>query len=122
MKRIVSTEGAYLIDEDGNRILDAISSWWVITHGHRHPVIMEAIRRATDAYDQIIFAEFTHEPAERLAKGVARNCTQGSESRLLLRQRLDLGRGGAQNGARVFPQQGRAFPEPDRRDGARLSR
>ncbi|MBB3455029.1 adenosylmethionine-8-amino-7-oxononanoate aminotransferase [Rhizobium sp. BK313] len=70
MKRIVSTDGAYLIDEDGYRILDAISSWWVITHGHRHPAIMEAIRAATEAYDQIIFAEFSHEPAERLAEGL----------------------------------------------------
>ncbi|QFI69838.1 adenosylmethionine--8-amino-7-oxononanoate transaminase [Sinorhizobium alkalisoli] len=70
MKRIVGTEGAYLVDEDGARILDAISSWWVITHGHRHPAIMEAIRRASEAYDQIIFAEYTHEPAEELAKGL----------------------------------------------------
>ncbi|WP_431324819.1 adenosylmethionine--8-amino-7-oxononanoate transaminase [Rhizobium sp. YTU87027] len=67
MKRIVATEGAYLFDEDGNRFFDAISSWWVITHGHRHPHIMAAIREATGAYDQIIFAEFTHEPAETLA-------------------------------------------------------
>jgi len=70
MKRITATEGAYLIDEDGKRLLDAISSWWVITHGHRHPGIMEAIRTATETYDQVIFAEFTHEPAERLAEGL----------------------------------------------------
>ncbi|MDE3812130.1 adenosylmethionine--8-amino-7-oxononanoate transaminase [Sinorhizobium meliloti] len=70
MKRIVSTEGAYLVDEDGARILDAISSWWVITHGHRHPAIMEAIRRASECYDQIIFAEYTHAPAEELADGL----------------------------------------------------
>ncbi|NLS18722.1 adenosylmethionine--8-amino-7-oxononanoate transaminase [Rhizobium sp. P40RR-XXII] len=68
MKRIVATEGAYLFDEDGNRVLDAISSWWVITHGHRHPGIMAAICEATEAYDQIIFAEYTHEPAEILAE------------------------------------------------------
>ena len=67
MKRIVKTDGAYLIDETGHRILDAISSWWVITHGHRHPVIMNAIRTACENWDQIIFAEYTHEPAERLA-------------------------------------------------------
>ena len=48
MKRIVQTDGAYLIDEEGRAILDAISSWWVITHGHRHPAIMEAIRRACE--------------------------------------------------------------------------
>lgn len=44
MKRIVRTEGAWLFDAQGNAILDAISSWWVITHGHRHPLIMEAGR------------------------------------------------------------------------------
>jgi adenosylmethionine-8-amino-7-oxononanoate aminotransferase len=70
MKRIVQTGGASLIDEDGSRILDAISSWWVITHGHRHPVIMQAIQAACETYDQIIFAEYTHEPAETLARGL----------------------------------------------------
>lgn len=70
MKRVISTQGAYLVDEDGNRILDAISSWWVITHGHRHPAIMEAICAATETYDQIIFAEYSHEPAEKLAEGL----------------------------------------------------
>lgn len=70
MRRIASTDGAYLVDEDGNRILDAISSWWVTTHGHRHPKIMTAIRAATEVYDQIIFAEFSHEPAEQLAEGL----------------------------------------------------
>lgn len=70
MKRIAGTEGAYLYDEEGHAILDAISSWWVITHGHRHPHIMAAIRRASETYDQIIFAEYTHEPAEELAKGL----------------------------------------------------
>ncbi|UWU24480.1 adenosylmethionine--8-amino-7-oxononanoate transaminase (plasmid) [Rhizobium sp. CB3171] len=70
MKRIAKTEGAHLVDEDGTAILDAISSWWVITHGHRHPVIMDAIRRACETYDQIIFAEYSHEPAEELARGL----------------------------------------------------
>ncbi|MDR3531532.1 MAG: aminotransferase class III-fold pyridoxal phosphate-dependent enzyme, partial [Rhodopila sp.] len=61
MKRIVRTEGACLIDEDGRSVLDAISSWWVITHRHRHPVIMDAVRTASETFDQIIFAEYTHE-------------------------------------------------------------
>jgi adenosylmethionine-8-amino-7-oxononanoate aminotransferase len=70
MTRIRSTDGAYLVDDAGNRILDIISSWWVITHGHRHPAIVEAIHAVTDALDQIIFAEFSHEPAEILAEGL----------------------------------------------------
>lgn len=69
-KQIVRTEGSYLIDEEGRSILDAISSWWVITHGHRHPTIMEAIQLALERFDQIIFAEYTHEPAEALAHGL----------------------------------------------------
>ncbi|MCV9962763.1 adenosylmethionine--8-amino-7-oxononanoate transaminase [Pararhizobium sp. BT-229] len=79
MKRIVKTEGACLIDEDGSRILDAISSWWVITHGHRHPTIMAAIRAACETYDQIIFAEYTHEPAEELARGLVKIAPAGLE-------------------------------------------
>ncbi len=75
--RVVSTEGAYLIDEHGRRILDAISSWWVITHGHRHPAIMEAIQRAAESLDQVIFAEYTHQPAEDLARGLIRLAPPG---------------------------------------------
>ena len=67
---IVLTEGAYLHKADGTRILDAISSWWVVTHGHRHPRIMKAIETTAASLDQIIFAGFTHEPAERLAKAL----------------------------------------------------
>jgi adenosylmethionine-8-amino-7-oxononanoate aminotransferase len=60
-------EGAYLYAEDGRRIYDGISSWWVVTHGHCHPHIVAAIQRQAAALDQVIFAGHTHEPAERLA-------------------------------------------------------
>jgi len=63
-------EGAALFTEDGRRIVDAISSWWVTTHGHRHPTIMAAIRDQAEKLDQIIFAGWTHEPAEQLARGL----------------------------------------------------
>lgn len=69
-RRIARTEGAFLYEEDGRAVLDAISSWWVITHGHRHPAIMQAIREASERFDQIIFADYTHEPAEELARGL----------------------------------------------------
>jgi adenosylmethionine---8-amino-7-oxononanoate aminotransferase len=61
-------EGAWLTTADGRRIFDAISSWWVVTHGHRHPRIMQAIKHQADQLDQVIFAGFTHEPAEALAR------------------------------------------------------
>jgi adenosylmethionine-8-amino-7-oxononanoate aminotransferase len=61
-------EGAWLETDTGARILDAISSWWVITHGHRHPAIVAAIKAQADRLDQVIFAGFTHEPAEETAR------------------------------------------------------
>jgi adenosylmethionine-8-amino-7-oxononanoate aminotransferase len=65
---IAAGEGAWLETADGRRIFDAISSWWVVTHGHRHPHIVQAIKDQVDRLDQVIFAGFTHEPAEQLAR------------------------------------------------------
>ncbi|MGB3796874.1 MAG: adenosylmethionine--8-amino-7-oxononanoate transaminase [Alteraurantiacibacter sp.] len=63
-------EGAVLHTADGRRVIDAISSWWVTTHGHNHPRIMAAVREQTHMLDQLIFAGWTHEPAETLARGL----------------------------------------------------
>ena len=65
---IAKGTGAWLETADGRRIFDAISSWWVVTHGHRHPHIVQAIKDQADRLDQVIFAGFTHEPAEQLAR------------------------------------------------------
>jgi adenosylmethionine---8-amino-7-oxononanoate aminotransferase len=67
---VTHAEGAALHTADGRRIIDAISSWWVTTHGHAHPRIMQAIRDQTEKLDQIIYAGWTHEPAESLARGL----------------------------------------------------
>jgi adenosylmethionine-8-amino-7-oxononanoate aminotransferase len=68
LPKAVSAAGAYITTADGTQVLDAISSWWVVTHGHRHPRIVAAIQAQADVLDQVIFAEFTHEPAESLAR------------------------------------------------------
>jgi adenosylmethionine-8-amino-7-oxononanoate aminotransferase len=69
---VVRAEGAALFTSDGRRIVDAISSWWVTTHGHRNPRIMAAIADQAARMDQIIFAGWTHEPAEAVAAGLLR--------------------------------------------------
>src|SRR4029434_4401817 len=40
---IVRGEGVYLYTEDGRRLLDGISSWWVNIHGHSHPRLNQAL-------------------------------------------------------------------------------
>lgn len=65
---IEKAQGAYLYTPDGRRLLDAISSWWVNLHGHAHPHIAEAIACQARLLEQVIFAGFTHAPAEGLAR------------------------------------------------------
>ncbi|WP_338447101.1 adenosylmethionine--8-amino-7-oxononanoate transaminase [Pelagerythrobacter marensis] len=67
---VVRAEGAALITAEGRRVIDAISSWWVTTHGHAHPRIAAAIAEQAARLDQIIFAGWTHEPAETVATGL----------------------------------------------------
>jgi len=65
---ITRGEGAYLIDENGNRYLDAVSSWWVNLHGHSHPYIAERVSEQLRSMEHCMFAGFTHEPAVDLAE------------------------------------------------------
>jgi len=67
MIKIDRAEGAYLYTKDDRQIIDAISSWWVVTHGHCHPRLVEAAQNQAGNLDQVIFAGHTHEPAEQLA-------------------------------------------------------
>lgn len=61
-------DGLWLELEDGRRIMDCISSWWVNIHGHAHPKMARAISRQAHKLEQVIFANFTHDPAEELAE------------------------------------------------------
>ncbi len=66
--KIASASGAYLYTDEGKRMIDAVSSWWVITHGHCHPRIQQAVLAQIQQLDQVIFAGYTHQPAERTAE------------------------------------------------------
>ena len=67
----VSGNGLRIRDAEGKEYLDMVSSWWVNLHGHAHPAIAQAIATQAATLEQVIFAEFTHEPAITLAARVA---------------------------------------------------
>ncbi len=69
--KVKSGKGAYLELEDGRTLLDCISSWWVNLHGHSHPEIARAIYEQAQQLEHVIFAGFTHDPAEELAELIA---------------------------------------------------
>jgi len=67
----VGASGAHVLTQDGRRMLDLVSSWWVNLHGHAHPAIARAVAEQAASFEQVIFADFTHAPAARLAAGLA---------------------------------------------------
>ncbi|OSJ36010.1 adenosylmethionine--8-amino-7-oxononanoate transaminase [Bradyrhizobium japonicum] len=79
MTKVVRGQGAYLYTADGRPIIDAISSWWVVTHGHCHPHIVSAIQDQAGKLNQIIFAGYAHDPAEELAALLLKVAPRGLE-------------------------------------------
>jgi adenosylmethionine-8-amino-7-oxononanoate aminotransferase len=69
---VVAADAEFLHLADGRQLIDGISSWWTILHGHRHPTLMAALRAATEQIDHVLFAGVTHpfavEYAEELLK------------------------------------------------------
>ncbi len=78
--------GAWLFDHEGNRYLDAISSWWVNLFGHANPRINAAIKHQLDTLEHAMLAGFTHEPVVALSEklsaltgGVLGHCFYASD-------------------------------------------
>jgi adenosylmethionine-8-amino-7-oxononanoate aminotransferase len=65
---IARAQGVYLYAEDGRKILDGISSWWVNIHGHSHPKLNEALASQARELEHVLFAGCTHRPAVDLAE------------------------------------------------------
>ncbi len=60
--------GVWLEDFDGNRYIDAISSWWVNILGHCNPRINQAVHDQLDKLEHVILAGFSHEPVVALSE------------------------------------------------------
>jgi adenosylmethionine---8-amino-7-oxononanoate aminotransferase len=63
-------DGVYLIDSNGKRYIDVISSWWVNLFGHNHPRINKALKEQLDKMAHVMFAGITHLPAINLAESL----------------------------------------------------
>jgi adenosylmethionine-8-amino-7-oxononanoate aminotransferase len=65
---IERAEGTDLIDVDGRRYIDGVSSLWCNVHGHRHPRIDQAVREQLDRVAHTTMLGLTHPPAVELAR------------------------------------------------------
>ncbi|QGJ69582.1 Adenosylmethionine-8-amino-7-oxononanoate aminotransferase [Planctomycetales bacterium 10988] len=76
---IERAEGFYLIDIDGNRYLDAVSSLWCNVHGHRHPKLDQAIRDQLDRVAHSTQLGFSNTTTIQLAKKIVDLAPDGLE-------------------------------------------
>ena len=65
---IKSGEGIWLYDFEGNKYIDAVSSWWVNIFGHANKKIGAAISKQAETLEHVILAGFTHEPVVKLSE------------------------------------------------------
>jgi adenosylmethionine-8-amino-7-oxononanoate aminotransferase len=65
---VIAAEREFLYPAEGRPLIDAVSSWWTILHGHRHPPLVKALKDAADRLDHVLFAGVTHPPAVELAE------------------------------------------------------
>jgi adenosylmethionine-8-amino-7-oxononanoate aminotransferase len=82
---VVRGQGVYLYTDDGRRLLDGISSWWVNIHGHSHPALNAALAAQAAKLEHVLFAGATHEPAVELAEQLVSLLPSGTIESLLFR-------------------------------------
>ncbi len=78
---VASARDAVLTLEDGRELIDGISSWWAILHGHGRAELIEAMQQQANRLDHVLFAGATHESAVRLAEHLC-DITPGELSRV----------------------------------------
>ena len=74
---IRSGSGVWLQDIDGNRYLDAVSSWWTNLFGHAEARIAKAIAEQAQTLEHVIFAGFSHGPGLELAERLIARAPKG---------------------------------------------
>ena len=63
-------KGVWLIDSNGNKIIDAVGSMWCNVWGHSNSQLVKAITKQTKQIQHSSLFNLTNEPAEKLAKNL----------------------------------------------------
>lgn len=63
---VTRAQGVRITLENGEEMIDGMSSWWAAIHGYNHPKLNAALAEQMDKVAHIMFGGFTHEPAVAL--------------------------------------------------------
>lgn len=65
---VASARGTRITLEDGRELIDAMSSWWAVIHGHSNPRLVQAAKAQIDRMSHVMFGGLTHTPAAALTQ------------------------------------------------------
>ena len=65
---VESANGVYLNLKDNRRVIDGMSSWWSVIHGHNNPILNQSMKDQIDRVSHVMFGGLTNQPAIEICK------------------------------------------------------
>ena len=75
--KVVHAEGEFFTLENGEKLIDGISSWWAAIHGYNHPELNQALIDQVQRFSHVMLGGLTHDPVQKLADVLVKITPEG---------------------------------------------